>query len=75
MLVDLWGMVNAIVVPNGDDYNADVGNGSGNVKGGEGDDNSAVPLPPPPPPSWYLSLLSPLMPPLSSLPWLLLEVV
>jgi hypothetical protein len=50
MSVDLWGMVNTIVVLNGDDYNADVGNGSGCIKRGEGDDNSAVPPPPPPPP-------------------------
>jgi hypothetical protein len=39
-------MVNAIVVPNSNDYNADIGNGSGSVKGGEGDDDSAVHPPP-----------------------------
>ncbi len=36
MLSDLWGMVNTIVVPNGDDYNADVGDSSGGIKGEEG---------------------------------------
>ncbi len=42
MSVDLWGiMVNAIVVPDCDYYNADIGNGSGGIKGGEGH------LPPP----------------------------
>jgi hypothetical protein len=51
MSADLWGMVNTIVVPNGDDYNADGGDGSGGVKGGEGDDDSAVPPPPTPHPS------------------------
>ncbi len=67
MSADLWGMVNAIVLPNSDDYNADVGDSSSGIKGGEGDDDSAVPLPPPPPPSWYSSSLSSLMPTPSSL--------
>ncbi len=35
-------MVNAIVVPNGDNYNADVGDGFGGNKGGEGNNDSAV---------------------------------
>jgi hypothetical protein len=45
MLADLWGMVNAIVVPNSNDYNADICDGFGGVKGGEGDNDSAVPPP------------------------------
>ncbi len=48
MSVDLWGMVNAIIIPNSNDYNADVGNGSSGVKGGEGDNDLVVPPPPPP---------------------------
>ncbi len=49
MLADLWGLVNIVIVPNGDDCNADIGNGSGSIKGGGGGDDSVVPLPTPPP--------------------------
>jgi hypothetical protein len=48
MSADLWGVVNAIVLPNCDDYNADIGDGSGGIKGGEGNNDSVVPLPSPP---------------------------
>jgi hypothetical protein len=49
MLADLWGMVNTIIIPNGNDWNADIGNGSSSIKGGGGDNDLAVPPPPPPP--------------------------
>ncbi len=55
MSADLWEMVNTIIAPKGNNYNADVGDGSGGVKGGEGNNDLAVPLPFPPPPSWYSS--------------------
>jgi hypothetical protein len=33
MSADLWGTVNTVVVPNCDDCNVDIGDGSGGVKG------------------------------------------
>ncbi len=42
-------MVNTIIIPNGNNCNADIGNSSGGIKGGGGNDNSVVPPPPPPP--------------------------
>jgi hypothetical protein len=34
ILADLWGTVNTIIIPNGDNCNANIGNGSGGIKGG-----------------------------------------
>jgi hypothetical protein len=50
MLVDFWGMVNTIIIPNGNNCITDVGNGSGGVKGGGGNDILTVSPPPPSPP-------------------------
>ncbi len=48
MLADLWGTVNTIIFPNGNNCIADVGDGSSSIEGGGGKDDSAVPrlLPP-----------------------------
>ncbi len=49
MLADLWGMVNTLIVPNCNYCNVEVGDGSGDAKGGGVNNNLAVPPPPPPP--------------------------
>jgi hypothetical protein len=50
MSLNLWGVVNTVIVPNCNYCNAEVGDGSGKPKGGGGNNDSAVPPPPPPPP-------------------------
>ncbi len=56
-MADLWGMVNTVVLPNCNNCNADVGDGSSGIKGGGGNNDSAGPLPLPPPPPVVLVIV------------------